>query len=559
MMLRSRPRAVLIGVVTLIAAGCGIGGGSADVPPPTTVIAAAVSSSAAQSPATQQPAGTAPPTTAAAVTTTRPEPGPTQPLPESGVPTVPEGTRLTIVGVAHDDLLNVRDLPAGRVVARLSNIQPDTYQYPAIGVYPPSMDPATTSPEQWGEPEAWADPLTGIQATGRSLRIDQGRWHPLWHAVTVPAADTTGWVSAHHVARLGPYQTITPTSDSGRPTAPTVRLLVEDVARRVATVYGGDPNEAVLVKAPDPQLDRSFVTPGGEVVAAARVDVYQMADGGPQGWRLTVFAGYDPDPDPVGGQGTWDDSGGPYHLSFVTLAAVCDPRTRTGCALGSAPSAAKLFPDPAPAGPSELVERVEPVYRGPVWEPADVNRWDWRAALDRFAEALRGQVPLSDAVTDRGFYGLDRGWRLHRWGPGQVDSLVWDDTTLLYGDDRPAWEYDNISPEDLSDIGVSDSFSDIIAYQFLADYGDADTVFSVGEVILGDNFCSDRDHVPHAGWGEFPWVAVHDPGDEYPEQDGWEPDYYTWYWTTWFVFLEPVAGSPIPKVVGVQHEFWLPC
>ncbi len=341
-MIRSRPRAVLVGVVALIAAGCG--NGNADL---AVTVAAVSSSSAASAPRTTAPATTAAPATIAAVpvATARPERAPTQPqpLPESGIPPVAEGTRLTIVGVAHDDLLNVRDLPAGRVVARLSNIRADTFGFPAVGVYPPSMDPAAASPEQWGEPQAWADPLRGLRATGRSLRIDQGRWHPLWHAVAVPAADTSGWVSARHVARLGPYQTVTPTV-SGRPTAATVRLLVEDVARRVATVYGGDPNDAVLVKAPDPRLDRGFVTPGGEVVAAARVDVYQMADGGPHGWRLTVFAGYDPDPAAAGRQGLWDDSGGPYHLSFVTLAAVCDPRTRTGCALRSVPSAAKLFP-----------------------------------------------------------------------------------------------------------------------------------------------------------------------------------------------------------------------
>ena len=177
-------------------------------------------------------------------------------------------------------------------------------------------------------------------------------------------------------------------------------------------------------------------------------------------------------------------------------------------------------------------------YLTETWTNTQVDQsWDWKTAIDRFAAGLAGRRPLTEAVTWRGFYAVDHGGALHWWRPEQVRDLL-NDTTAV------AWNFQGATAEE---IGVSYTFSELIAEPFLDDYHDTDTTFTVGDRPLGAGSVIPSAAVSTA-FQNFVSVAMHDPGDN-PQWDGLD-------WTTWFIYLE--LDGPTPKVVGVQLQTWGP-
>lgn len=159
-----------------------------------------------------------------------------------------EGATLAVVGVAADDVLNVRAAPGTRfeIVAEL-------------------------------------DPLTDdLVATGHNRQLDGGS---IWNEVTVDG--TTGWANSAFLAQLGDVGDITSElwpDVADRPSAETMLELGRAVGRQRA---GDEPPEPEIVV-----VDGPSVGDLGEIT----VDVVGYPDDAILGERLHVFA----EPDPGG-------------------------------------------------------------------------------------------------------------------------------------------------------------------------------------------------------------------------------------------------------------------
>lgn len=183
-------------------------------------------------------------------TSTTAAPTPTE-LPGERIDIFPyEAALLGVVGVAADDVLNVRAAPGARyeVVAEL-------------------------------------DPLDdGISPTGHNRQLDDGS---IWAEIT--ADGTTGWASTAFLAHLGDVRDVTAElypEVADRPAGDTMLQLGEEVA--AARAGEGEPEPRIVV------VDGPSVGDLGEVT----VDVLGYPDDSVLGERLHVFA----EPDP-GGEG----------------------------------------------------------------------------------------------------------------------------------------------------------------------------------------------------------------------------------------------------------------
>ena len=177
-------------------------------------------------------------------------------------------------------------------------------------------------------------------------------------------------------------------------------------------------------------------------------------------------------------------------------------------------------------------------YVTAIWPVDDVGtQWDWRGAVDRFAQALATRQGLPEAVTWRGFYAVDGGGGLHWWPPAALPRLVTDDTRLRWNFGAASWE----------ETGLIHTFADVVAIPFLEDYYDHDAELAVAAVPLGTNAVIPAVAVSTA-FANFSWVAVHDPVDN--------PDFGGLDWSTWLVYLE--LDGDTPRVVGVQQHQWEP-
>lgn len=123
-MMRSIALLLLLG---LFLAGCGTEAAtttSSSLPSPTTTTSVATSTSTTNAPVTTPPPGSVPPSTTTTTTTT---------LPGERIDLGPiAGDMLMVIGVAHDDVLNLRRLPGTRheVIGR---IPPDHRELRALG------------------------------------------------------------------------------------------------------------------------------------------------------------------------------------------------------------------------------------------------------------------------------------------------------------------------------------------------------------------------------------------------------------------------------------------
>jgi len=173
------------------------------------------------------------------------------------------GTGLAVIGVDHDSSLNVRAVPVGDVVARLSNsINVDSES--AVIVRAPD------SPERL----ATLDLNTGVTATGNTRKLRTTVWHE------IRMGERLGWASSAFLSPLGSTSDATADliEDLGEaPTAASLTELAQIVAQAAA---GEDPSLRIVVSGTPVDGDLSEVT----------VDVLDLPDDSIRGYRLQVFA-----------------------------------------------------------------------------------------------------------------------------------------------------------------------------------------------------------------------------------------------------------------------------
>ena len=220
------------------------------------------------------------------------------PAPTSRLPGEPfefgpaEGAVLSVVGVSHDDALNLRDSPFGEIIATLSNdVGPDGDLL---------VVRAVPSGETIARIDLYAD---GAIASGSSRRLPT----TTWHEVTV--GGVRGWASADYLAPLGTTYDMTGevVETAGEPlTAPTMTELATKVVDAL-TSGGEEPPEVSVALAPG-------VFEGlGEI----DVDVLGLADDSLRGYRLYVSADYL-------GDWTQQDDPGLFTLRSVGARWICD-------------------------------------------------------------------------------------------------------------------------------------------------------------------------------------------------------------------------------------------
>ena len=236
---------------------------------------------------------TGPATTAAAdvaAPTSDPEaPETTTPLPGEPYEYGPAaGVSLAVVGVDHDDVLNVRDVPFGEIIATLGLANPIAF-----------LLEVRRGPS--GEPIAHYDTWTGaIVATGSTRKLSTTVWHE------VQVAGLTGWASGAYLAPIG---------------------LSDDITAHLIDVLGERPVAGTLIElglivgnalASDEPPSRVVVTVGPSVFEAlgeVTVDVLNIGDDSLLGFRLLVFA-------TPGGDWMSEDPG-PFTLRTVERTVLC--------------------------------------------------------------------------------------------------------------------------------------------------------------------------------------------------------------------------------------------
>ena len=239
---------VLLALVSVIAVACGGDDGAVGTIDGSTTMVAAD-----HAPITEDSATT--PATAPSVTTTTPLPSASSTPPTVAPPRAPSadgsdlpgepsdihpraGAVLGVVGVAHDDVLNVREFPGlTAIVARLA----------------PTSDDVVAAGE------------------GRLLASS------IWWKIT--AAGTTGWINSAFVAHFGPVDDLTSSAITrlgSHPTAATMELLGWTVADAFAS---DDPPSTIVMS----------VAPAVGDLGEVTYDVVGIGDDSQAGWRLHVF------------------------------------------------------------------------------------------------------------------------------------------------------------------------------------------------------------------------------------------------------------------------------
>jgi hypothetical protein len=174
-------------------------------------------------------------------------------------------------------------------------------------------------------------------------------------------------------------------------------------------------------------------------------------------------------------------------------------------------------------------------YLTETWSPSEIEQeWVWREALESFANALVLGEGLAGSVSWRGLFVIHFDDNLRRWSPEDLGGLQDDDTDLKWANTGAS------ANESEATVG---SWKEVIADRFLSDYLDEDVIIEVGGLSLGANAVLPGSAISSA-FANFPWVAVHDPGDN--------PDFSGLDWSTWFIFMELEESGP--KIVGIQPQ-----
>ena len=238
------------------------------------------------------PSGTTPPSTSPTAMTPADDPG--TPPPAGDLLGEPyeygpaEGDSLAVVGVDHDDILNVRDVPFGEIIATLGLANPIAY-----------LLEVREAPS--GEPIAWYDTWTGtIVATGRTRKLPTTIWHE------VQVAGLTGWASGAYLAPIGFTDDITAHLIDRLGERPVAGTLT-DLALIVGEAFASEEPPSRVVVTVGPSIFEAL----GEVT----VDVLNLGDDSLLGYRLHIFATP---------SGDWmSDDPGPFTLRTVGRAILC--------------------------------------------------------------------------------------------------------------------------------------------------------------------------------------------------------------------------------------------
>ena len=218
-----------------------------------------------------------------------------EPLPAEDLPGEPyewgpaAGTSLAVVGVDYDDVLNVRDVPFGDIIATLGLANPIAFLLEVRAM--PS-----------GEPIDWFDSWSGaIVATGRTRKLPTTVWHE------VQVAGVTGWASGAYLAPIGLTEDFTAhliDRLGGRPVADTLTDLAFVVGEALAS---SEPQSRVVVTV-GPIIFEGL----GEVA----VDVLNIGDDSLLGFRLHIFA-------TPAAEDWMSEDPGPFTLRTVERTVLC--------------------------------------------------------------------------------------------------------------------------------------------------------------------------------------------------------------------------------------------
>jgi hypothetical protein len=246
--------------LTLLAAACSSDGDNVEAGATST-------STSVPDPATTDPATTTAPTsTTTSTTTVAPTTIPDDDLPGDSFDAAPAaGRSVAVVGVRHDDVLNVRSAPGtdNDIVAEL----------------PPTSADAV--------------------ATGRARLLPSSIW---WEVTT--ADGIVGWISSRFTAQIGPTTDTTAQVIADMGTTPQAATIA-DLGRLVAEAADNDPDvptDIVMSVDADETGDLAEVT----------FDVIGLGDDAVRGIRLHVFG------QPL-------ESGDGFELRTVEATDLCDP------------------------------------------------------------------------------------------------------------------------------------------------------------------------------------------------------------------------------------------
>ena len=196
----------------------------------------------------------------------------------------PAGAGLAVVGVSHASVLNVRDVPAGEIIARLDNVM-NVGSEPVVYVREADSDALI----------ATLDLNRGVIATGNNRQLPTTIWYE------IRMGDAVGWASGAYLSPLGA------TSDT---TAEIVAVLGESPSAPTLDELGRIVGQAVASDEPPSRIIVSGAPTVGDL-GEITVDVLGLPDDSVRGFRLHVFAQQDPD-------------SGAFVLKTVESTTICD-------------------------------------------------------------------------------------------------------------------------------------------------------------------------------------------------------------------------------------------
>ena len=197
-----------------------------------------------------------------------------------------------MVGVAHNSTLNVRDVPNGEVIARLSNLM-DGVRDPVLLVRAADSDAIVVR----------LDLLQGVVATGNTRQLTTTVWHEFQFGEAV------GWSSSAFLAPLGAQRDATAEvveALGGIPTADTL----EDLGLQIAGVFSssGEVQSRTTISS----------RPGVfEAVGDITLDVVGLPDDAVRGYRISIAAD-------AGAEDWTQADPGPFTLRFAGVTPICD-------------------------------------------------------------------------------------------------------------------------------------------------------------------------------------------------------------------------------------------
>ena len=202
------------------------------------------------------------------------------------------GAGLAVVGVAYNSTLNVRDVPNGEVIARLSNLM-DGVRDPVLLVRAADSD----------EIVARLDLLQGVVATGNTRKLTTTVWHE------IQFGEAVGWSSSAFLAPLGAQRDATAEVVEALGGIPTAATL-EDLGLQIAGVFSssGEVQSRTTISS----------RPGVfEAVGDITVDVVGLPDDAVRGYRISIAAD-------AGAEDWTQADPGPFTLRFVGVTPICE-------------------------------------------------------------------------------------------------------------------------------------------------------------------------------------------------------------------------------------------